>query len=194
MIAILKGKKIQVVIILLTAFSITAVVLFLIAPKATYSSPALTPLELINLTNQERNRYQLAPLAVNYQLTKAAEAKAEAILQADNFSHQPDGQKKFSAWVPEDYHYLRVGENLAMGFASPEAVIKAWMLSDKHRANILDPKYREIGLTVVRGELAGEKTYLIVQYFGVTPNIIISENLLPYQKMMPGLKHLAIMI
>lgn len=134
--------------------------------------------EIINLTNQARLEQSLPTLKINHLLTKAAEAKAKAIVKSQFFSHNaPDG-KKFSDWVKEvDYHYVVVGENLAMGFGSSEAVVEAWLNSPMHRANILKTDYQEIGLVVVKGKMEGQETYVIVQYFGGTANQLLSENL-----------------
>ena len=46
-----------------------------------------------------------------------------------------------------------VGENIAWGtaaLATPRAIVAAWMASPGHRANILDPRYRETGIGVSR--------------------------------------------
>ena len=48
----------------------------------------------------------------------------------------------------------RIGENLAWGtgdLASPRAIMAAWMHSPGHRANILQPQYRQIGFGVIAG-------------------------------------------
>jgi hypothetical protein len=47
------------------------------------------------------------------------------------------------------YEYLRVGENIAAGYETPEAVVAAWMNSSGHRANILSTGFREIGIGYV---------------------------------------------
>ena len=51
----------------------------------------------------------------------------------------------------------RIGENLAWGtgeLATPKAIMAAWMDSAGHRANILQPAYREIGFGVLAGNPA----------------------------------------
>jgi len=134
--------------------------------------------EIINLTNQERAKNNLPPLTPNAQLLKAALAKADKIFAEQYFSHNSLDGVKFSTWVKEeDYRYLIVGENLALGFDKPEAVLEAWMKSENHRANILNPRFRDIGLAVMESDFNGEKTKVIVQYFGATANTTLSENL-----------------
>ena len=45
--------------------------------------------------------------------------------------------------------YRAAGENIAMGYATPEAVVNAWMNSSGHRANILNSSYTRIGVGYV---------------------------------------------
>lgn len=54
-----------------------------------------------------------------------------------------------------------VGENLAFGFSDEESLVRAWMKSPLHRANILDKEFRETGLDIhaVQGK------FLITQVF-----------------------------
>jgi len=146
------------------------------------STGELKATQLINLTNQIRIENHLQSLSPSPLLEQAAYNKAGDLFKNQYFSHNsPDG-KKFSDWVKEtDYNYVIVGENLATGFSSAEAVMAAWLGSDKHRENILQPRYREIGLAAVKGKFEGAETYMIVQYFGATANLVLSENLLPYQ-------------
>ena len=55
------------------------------------------------------------------------------------------------SWIEkENYDYNYAGENLAMDFQSAEKMEEAWMASPTHRANILNGKYREIGMAVRR--------------------------------------------
>ena len=45
--------------------------------------------------------------------------------------------------------YRAAGENIAIGYATPEAVVNAWMNSPGHRANILNPSYTQLGVGYV---------------------------------------------
>ena len=171
------SNKLARLILFISVLSISYT-LFFISPILGQATGPINAVAIINLTNRERAGINLPPLIENQELSQAAYQKALAILENDKFSHEPDNSHKFSYWIPADYHYLKVGENLAMGFGTPEQIVKAWMDSQKHKDNILDPKYKEIGVAVVYGKLENEKTYLVVQYFGVTANPLISENLL----------------
>jgi len=159
--------------------------IFVFNPKAnSFSLDVADAKDLIILTNQERLKHNLSPLFPNDDLAKAALDKANDLLAKQYFSHNsPDG-KKFSAWIKDTgYDYMIVGENLAMGFGSKEAMIKAWMDSDKHRQNILNGRYKEIGLAVLRGVFKGQETKMVVQIFGATTGNRLSEIFLPYQEL-----------
>ncbi|OGY89837.1 MAG: hypothetical protein A2927_01190 [Candidatus Komeilibacteria bacterium RIFCSPLOWO2_01_FULL_45_10] len=175
-------RKTAVILILLLSISS---VLFFVTPLYGQSRKNVTAEELINLTNQSRADFNLAPLYQNFQLTQAAKNKANDLIKKNYFSHNsPDG-KTFSQWVKEvDYQYAIVGENLAMGFSSSEAVVKAWLKSAQHRQNILNPRYNQIGIYVKKGKLEDQNTFVVVQYFGAPypPIMILSENLLFYQR------------
>ena len=45
--------------------------------------------------------------------------------------------------------YRTAGENIAMGYATPQAVVNGWMNSSGHRANILSASYTQIGVGYV---------------------------------------------
>lgn len=168
-----KIPKLLVIILLLEVISIYGL-LFFIAPKTTYPAAANLPNEdiisadrLIALTNELRNEYNLNPLSQNQYLNQAAENKANYILTNQNFSHTGLNGESFSYWIKQtNYHYQRVGENLAINYQDPETVISAWLNSPSHRKNILNPLYHEIGLAAVSGNFQGKSTTVVVQIFG----------------------------
>lgn len=51
-----------------------------------------------------------------------------------------------------DYDYTSFGENIARNFQSPKEVMDAWMASDKHRSNILNENYTNIGIGIKPNE------------------------------------------
>jgi hypothetical protein len=66
------------------------------------------------------------------------------------------------------YEYIIIGENLALGgFKDDKAVVDAWMASPGHRANILNNRYTDIGVSVGRGIFEGREVWLAVQHFGL---------------------------
>jgi len=95
----------------------------------------LTPLEkeIIRLTNQERLRRGLPALQVSPQLQNLSRQKSQNMARLRNLNHsvspRPPG-----------------GENIAYNQATAAAVVRSWMNSDGHRANILNRRYSAIGV------------------------------------------------
>ena len=131
-----------------------------------YSSQ-ITPEQIIELTNQERQENNLSLLSINSLLSEAARQKAADMFAFNYWAHtSPSGRDPWAFFKIVDYDYVYAGENLARDFSSSEAVVTAWMDSPSHEKNILDENYQEIGVAVVNGTLEGMKTTLVVQLFG----------------------------
>lgn len=123
--------------------------------------------ELLILTNQERQKNGTHSLFFNQQLSIAAEKKAEDMFEYDYWAHNsPSGKTPWVFIKSSGYKYVYAGENLARGFSNSEDVVKAWMESPDHRANMLSSNYQDVGFAVKIGELNGEETVLIVEEFG----------------------------
>lgn len=134
-------------------------------PKLAFLS-SITEQNIIKLTNEERVSLGIPALTTNDLLTKAAYAKAKAIVDSQTFQHDI-GDKHFSSWVKEvNYKYTHVGENLALDFTTSEGTIKAWLNSTSHKKNLLNDKFKEIGVAVVEDKFQGKNTTIIVQIFG----------------------------
>jgi len=122
--------------------------------------------EVIKLTNQKRVEAGLTPLNTNPILQEAAQAKAADMLAHDYWAHvSPGGVTPWDFFKNNGYTYRFAGENLARDFSNPSSVVDAWMASQSHKENLLSPKYEEIGVAVVEGDLAGVDTTLVVQLF-----------------------------
>jgi uncharacterized protein YkwD len=102
------------------------------------------------LINAQRTRYGDRPLTENAMLDRAAVLHSLDMAQRHYFEHvDPDGVGPDARIMRQGYPPILVGENLAWAetFKSPPAVIVSlWMKSPGHRANILEPRYREIGI------------------------------------------------
>lgn len=137
--------------------------------------------EVLVLTNKERTKRGLKTLATNQQLQAMAEAKAVDILAKQYFEHvSPEGKTLVDLAKEAGYGYVLVGENLALGnFSSSVAVVKGWMNSPGHRANILKTKFTEIGIATVTGTYKGREVWVSVQEFGrpkaACPQISVAE-------------------
>lgn len=130
----------------------------------------IPPEKVIEVTNQKRIENGMNALTYNEALAKAAKMKAQDMLEDDYWAHvAPDGTEPWYFFKTAGYSYRYAGENLARDFSDTNSAIEAWLASPSHRENMLSPKYTEIGVAVVEGDLAGKDTTLIVQLFG-TPS------------------------
>ena len=131
---------------------------------------SLSKTEVIRLTNNERTKQGLPPLKENSQLDVSAKVKAQDMLARQYFEHQsPTGERVADLVEKTGYKYVILGENLAMGgFENDDDLVQAWMNSEGHRENILNPNYKEIGVAVVKGVFAGKETWMAVQHFGAS--------------------------
>jgi uncharacterized protein YkwD len=123
-------------------------------PKpATASKAPRIERAVVRCTNRERARYGLARLHPNSVLRRAAEYHARNMLRYSFFSHNdPFGHGPVARvnLFGNAHHYRWLGENLATGFGSAGAACAAWMASAHHRANVLNPHFRLIGVGVAR--------------------------------------------
>ena len=119
-------------------------VLIFSCPENSYTSNYRQ--EVLNLVNAERAKYGLQPLVMgDAKLTAAAQRRAEEIATVN--SHvRPNGTKWYTVLSEYGVTDAAAGENAAWGNVSPEEVVNAWMNSEGHRANILDPEARAMGV------------------------------------------------
>jgi len=142
----------------------------LVQPGVLGYASDITPEKIVEYTNQERARLGLAPLELNQKLSQGAQLKAGDMFAFDYWAHEsPSGREPWEFFREVDYDYRVAGENLARDFMNADDVVQAWMESPTHRDNIVNSKYKEIGVAVVDGTLEGIKTTLVVQFFG-TPS------------------------
>jgi len=94
--------------------------------------------DLATATNTARASAGLAPLSVNAQLSAVAQAWANKLAAANVLSHNPALQAQVSNWTV-------LGENVGMAGDVP-TVQAAFMASPHHKANILDPRYTQMGV------------------------------------------------
>jgi uncharacterized protein YkwD len=135
---------------------------------ATCASASSTPSEVAKRTvvratlcllNAERARHGLHRLRLNRKLSAAARRHARDMVRRDYFSHDTLGGGSFVDRIRRS-GYLKgarswsVGENLAWGTragSAPRAINAMWMDSAGHRANILSPAFREVGIGFAMG-------------------------------------------
>lgn len=104
---------------------------------------------VIQLTNQMRADHGLEPLRPDWQLSRVARHKSADMLENNYFAHNsPTYGSPFDMMQSFGITYRSGAENIARGQQTPHAVVKAWMDSPGHRANILGD-YTHIGVGYV---------------------------------------------
>lgn len=128
---------------------------------------AVLPGVVATLTNAEREKNNVAPLSRSAVLDAAATMKAEHMAAEEYFSHDSPGGITPWYWFEQaGYVYAHAGENLAVHFQDSDEVVKAWMNSPTHKANLVGAQYTEIGIGTARGSYKGYPTVFVVQLFG----------------------------
>ena len=140
---------------------------------------SLSPLEsgVLADINAFRAQHGLAQLRVNAKLTAAARAHSAQMAQDGYFAHESADGSPFWKRVQRFYARTRfwsVGENLL--FASPtidpNGALKLWLASPEHRRNLMNPRWREIGVSAVHatsapGTYQGMDVTIVTTDFGV---------------------------
>lgn len=133
----------------------------------------IDPDKVIELTNAERLSAGATLLKENSELDQAALAKATDMFENNYWAHvSPTGTEPWYFVTQSGYEYKHAGENLARDFSNPKDVVTAWMASPTHRQNLLDNRYKDIGVAVVDGYINGVETTIVVQLFGSTQNTV----------------------
>lgn len=141
---------------------------------------AMSDQTIISLVNTERQKAGLHPLIVSASLQRSSYAKGADMMSVDYWSHNaPDGSEPWHFFEENGYMFTGAGENLAKSFSTPAGVVKGWMDSPTHKANVLGAEYKEIGIAAIDGTLLGEQTTLIVAHFGARSSSEASDNLKP---------------
>ena len=128
---------------------------------------ALIAHEIIALTNKHRTAAGLLPLQEDGRLGQSAYAKAQYMRANGQLTHVgPDG-RDWTTWLTNTgYQYETAAENLAATPSDePSAIVRLWMESPTHKANILNPSVTQIGVGVVNGLYEGRNSYYAVQHF-----------------------------
>jgi uncharacterized protein YkwD len=138
------------------------------------SSDARIRARVVALVNEARShgrrcgkeRFAAAPpLRISPELTDAAEAHARDMARRKFFEHRgSDGSEPKDRVRRTGYQWSLTGENIALGPQSAEEVVAGWLDSPGHCANIMEPRFHDIGIGLAVGRKRGQ-TYW-VQEFG----------------------------
>jgi uncharacterized protein YkwD len=120
------------------------------------SADLTVELAVLQQLNQVRRAHHLVPLTLSPDLNAAARQHSNDMLANGYFAHNSSNGERFwqriKSFYPEPrYGSWSVGENLywTSGSATAPGSVKAWMASPEHRANILNPVWRQIGIATV---------------------------------------------
>lgn len=109
---------------------------------------------MLRAVNQARAQYRLAPLGLDLRLEAAARGKSRSIVRTGVFAHGDVGRRLAASGARGPLF----GENLAWAVgasASGPGIVQMWLSSPPHRANLLRPGFRRIGIGRVVGRFQG---------------------------------------
>lgn len=99
-------------------------------------------------------------LTLNAKLTQAAYGHSRDMADHDYFSHDSqDGRTMVDRINAVGYTWSTLGENIAAGYGSVQAVVDGWMASDGHCANLMNPRFTEFGLACARNDASTYRIY-----------------------------------
>jgi uncharacterized protein YkwD len=108
------------------------------------------------------------PLAWNGNLAQAARAHSTAMAQEHFFNHTAkDGGMVGERALAAGYRWRRIGENIAAGQESPDAVVADWLTSPGHCANIMDAGFTDMGSGYAINRERDEPRVYWTQVFGI---------------------------
>jgi len=121
---------------------------------------------IVRQINAVRARAGLASVSPSRRLRRLARHHTLDMLRHDSFSHDGDGTT-FAQRIRARVHYLKLGETLALmpRHTSARSVVRAWMHSPPHRAVLLDPAYRRVGVAGANGSMGNGAACVITADF-----------------------------
>jgi uncharacterized protein YkwD len=133
--------------------------------------------QVFDLVNQERASADVPPLEIDLRLAVAAQDHADWMAANGVMSHTgEDGSSPAARATAAGFPYRTLGENVAAGYSSPEAVVQGWMNSSGHRANILRASFTlaAVGYTYSSG--SGWGHYWVNMFGSASDGGAIPEN------------------
>ncbi|MBZ4675773.1 MAG: hypothetical protein JG782_392 [Anaerophaga sp.] len=126
-----------------------------IAQSIDYSDVKIDKREMLKLVNEARmtrrfcggkRQEAVPPLQWNAKLAKAAQKHADDMADNDFFDHIGSDKSTVVMRIEhEDYLWMAVGENIAMGPRSVKEVVEGWLESPGHCSNIMNGEFTEMG-------------------------------------------------
>ncbi len=143
-----------------------------VAARAEGPDPAAVEQAIVRLTNAERQKAGARTVQADPKLAKAAREFAGYLARTGKFAHDADGKQPWDRTDAAGYARAFISENIAVQQLPEEpgagelaaGFLKAWLNSEGHRKNLLDPDVYDLGVGVAR---AGDGKWYAVQDFGI---------------------------
>ncbi len=137
---------------------------------------------VVELTNAVRAKNGLPPLKRQENLQASARWMGADMARAGYFAHTDSQNRSIEPRIPDFGYteYQAIGENLAGGQKTPEQTVTDWMNSPGHRANLLSPHFREIGVSYIAKSDSPLRRYWVQEFgsrFDTFPVVINGEAL-----------------
>jgi uncharacterized protein YkwD len=123
-------------------------------PTAERSSIQHARRQTLCLINRERADRGMRPLRLNKRLSRASLRHSRKMIRKHRFEHGNFVARILNARYVSRRQAWALAENIAWGtgsLATPAATVRAWMNSPGHRANILNARFRDIGIGIAIG-------------------------------------------
>src|SRR3954447_22478909 len=131
------------------------------APQRAHTPSAALETGVLAQINIFRRNHRLTPLKLNAKLGAAAKEHTVQMAQDGYFAHESSDGSLFwkriqSFYASSPWSYWTVGENLLWSSpdVTPAKALQMWLASPEHRANLLNPRWREIGVSAVHVDAA----------------------------------------
>ncbi len=132
---------------------------------------ALPPPEraIVRAVNEQRAAYGLPNLRISRTLSRSAQRHSVDQLRHDVLNHTSSDGTSFGRRLARTGHYRIAGEVIAFAPRGAQsrarAVVRLWMQSPGHRAQVLNPAFRLVGVGRVRGLLGRSRGTVVTVDF-----------------------------
>lgn len=146
-------------------------------PDSTPNNPNTTPeqkpstdfssyqQQVLDLVNAERAKRGISALTLDSSLSSIATKKSQDMVNKNYFDHtSPTYGSPFDMMKQFGISYRTAGENIAKGQKTPQEVVAAWMNSEGHRKNILNPNFTNLGVGIAKD--SNKTTYWTQMFIG----------------------------
>lgn len=175
----LREHVVLTVVILSILSLLLSVTSYLVIRKTAFGTLVASSV-LIDFTNDTRKELGLPLLIKNELLQNSSLQKAKDMANLAYFAHEsPDGSAPWKFFKLAQYSYSYAGENLALNFPTSKGVHEGWLNSPKHRDNIVDQKFQEVGISVLSSTYQKKPVLFVVQHFGLPKHTLATSNTVP---------------